>query len=136
MSKKKIAAVVALVGCTFSGGYVFGQDAAQKQFEEELDLAYGRVAVAVSVASRSTGAEAGRKVYDASYKLGDAYAKAVGNSDNTKFAVNHALGSYFAITSLKEGGENRSGASVRLQAIQVMQNQRIIELLEQQKEQK
>jgi hypothetical protein len=116
MQPRKIALAAVLISALCSGTFVLGQQNAapddsaviSKQISEaEGDLTVGNYEFAKSATDKFIGAN----------------KKAVGNAGLTDLLTSRAVVVYYT------GGDPK--AEVRLQALQIAQNQRIIELLEQ-----
>jgi len=124
MNKKKIAVAVALVGCTFTGGYVSGQQRASAKFSVEAELE--KAQDELFDGHRAKGLT----------RLTDAYIKSVKNPNDTRTAIMQALAGYYVNYSVNKAVDTADEPLMKLAALQVMQNQRIIELLEQQQKTK
>jgi hypothetical protein len=127
MLKKSVVVVVgllAVVAGAFSGGFVFGQGAAEQEFNTQLASVYAELSVVSYGASLlPNDADLRTKLYDVTNKLADVQDSAIGDSAKTRLLVKQTLSSYFV-------SPKKQDALVRLQAVQTLQNQRIIELLE------
>jgi hypothetical protein len=115
--KRKITLIAALIG-TLATGYAIGQNTAPnddlKDFDRDVMTAEGSLTLGDYDSARS-GAQS----------ISNLNQKALNSEARTRAIVERTLTSYYMRTDPK--------AEVRLQALQVMQNARIIALLERQK---
>jgi hypothetical protein len=117
MKAAKLTAIIAGVAVVFSTGYAIGQQTAPDE------AALKQLGHDIAASEAELTGMLGNDRWAGARKASGVYSKAVGNSDYTRAVVEQALVGQYS-------GDRNNEALAKLTALQVMQNQRIIELLE------
>jgi uncharacterized protein YxeA len=118
LNKKVLVGLLAVTAVVFSGGYVFGQQKTELKIDDALGVAQ------TTLRNGDKGDAVGDFV--------GIYNRAARSRGATDAVVVDAMISYFYNYRSTKSADNGDEALVKLAALQVIQNQRIIELLERQ----